>query len=374
MSTKRGVGNQVASGARELPAADTRFMALALIEARKGLGRTAPNPAVGAVVVRGTAVVGLGHHVQAGAPHAEIVALRAAGVKAKGATLYVTLEPCNHQGRTPPCSEAILAAGLARVVYASDDPNPRVSGRGAARLRRAGVRVDGHVLQTEAHRLNRAWFHFITSGVPFVTLKVATTMDGRLASASGDSRWVTGPAARALVHKLRDEVDAVLVGAGTVLADDPELTARGPGLRSPLRVILDGKLRTRATAKVFRPGHLLFTATAVATGDSRTVERLGGRGGRFSLVHVLRKLGERGVVHLLVEGGAEVFSAFLEAGLWDELQLFVAPKLAGPQGLPWFVGKSAPRLRDALVLGRFVPQAVGDDALLIVERHPKVAL
>ncbi len=221
-------------GARGRPperAAAERFMRLALREAAKGLGRTSPNPAVGAVLVKDGRVVGRGHHARAGGPHAEVVALRAAGARARGADLYTTLEPCDHQGKTPPCSVAILEAGVRRVFVGSTDPNPLVNGRGMARLRRGGLPVEQGVLAVECDALNAAWFTYITERRPFVTLKAAVTLDGRIATRTGDARWVTGEAARAWVHRLRDRVDAVLVGAGTARADDPELTTRLPGGR-----------------------------------------------------------------------------------------------------------------------------------------------
>ncbi len=345
------------------------LMHLALDEAMKGLGRTAPNPAVGAVIVKGGKVLAVAHHEKAGAPHAEVAALKKAGARARGSTLYVTLEPCNHLGRTPPCSEAILAAGVKRVVAAVRDPNPGVTGGGLRRLRRAGVQVELRPEQGRARHFDRAWFHYVTKGIPYVTLKVAVTADGCLATASGDSRWVSSPRARERVHRLRSQVDAVLVGAGTVLADDPRLTARLPGARSPLRVILDGRLRTPRRAKVFRPGHLVFTGTKPGRGDRRRIEILPGKDRHLSLQRVLRRLGELEVVHLLVEGGAEVLTEFVELELWDELRIFVAPKLAGPDGIRWFQGRSAKRMRDALELGgfRLLPGA-GPDAALIVER------
>jgi len=344
------------------------FMDLALDEARKAVGRTAPNPVVGAVVVKGGKVLAVGHHDKAGAPHAEVVALKRAGAKARGSTLYVTLEPCNHVGRTPPCTEAILAAGVKRVVAAVLDPNPAVRGGGLARLRRAGVRVEvglGHGL---AERLNQPWFHFVTTGLPYVTLKAAITADGKLATGSGDARWISSARSRELVQRLRDRVDAVLVGAGTVRADDPQLTARLRGSRSPLRVVLDGRLRSSAKARVYRPGHVVFSAVRPKAGDRRNVIVLAGKRGRLPLRQVLRRLGELGVVHLMVEGGAGVFTQFIERGLWDDLRLFVAPKLAGPGGLSWFQGRSAARMRNALRLGSFHVRPIPPDMLLRVER------
>lgn len=353
-------------------------MRMALAEARKGLGRTSPNPAVGAVVVRGGRVVARGFHARAGEPHAEVVALARAGKRARGAILYTTLEPCDHQGRTPPCTRAILEAGIARVVIGSDDPNPIVSGRGIRRLRRAGVVVDRGVARAASDRFNRPWFRFISSGRPFVTLKVAITADGKLASGSGDSRWVSGAAARARVHRLRSEMDAVLVGAGTVRQDDPRLTARLRGVRSPLRIVLDGRLSVAPRSRVFArsaPGALVLTGReassrngAALTRRGVTVMRLPARQGRIALATVLRALAARGVVTLMVEGGADVFSQFIATGLWDRLLIFVAPKILGSLGRSWVHLARGTTMADAIALGSIEAEQVGPDILLTVSR------
>ncbi|MCU0723649.1 MAG: bifunctional diaminohydroxyphosphoribosylaminopyrimidine deaminase/5-amino-6-(5-phosphoribosylamino)uracil reductase RibD, partial [Planctomycetes bacterium] len=227
-----------------MPPDDERFMRLALRAALRGVGRTCPNPPVGAVVVRGGEVVATGHHARAGLPHAEVVALRRAGDRARGATLYVTLEPCCHVGRTPPCTEAVLAAGVAEVVYAAGDPSPHCDGKGACRLRDAGVPVRGGVLREEARRLAAPFFKRVETGLPFLTAKWAMTLDGKTATRTGDSRWVSSEPARALAHRLRRRAGAVLVGIGTVLADDPKLTCRLAGCRQPLRVVADARART----------------------------------------------------------------------------------------------------------------------------------
>jgi diaminohydroxyphosphoribosylaminopyrimidine deaminase/5-amino-6-(5-phosphoribosylamino)uracil reductase len=354
-------------------------MRLALREARRGLGRTSPNPAVGAVLVKGGRVVGRGHHARAGAPHAEVMALRDAGPLARGADLYTTLEPCDHFGRTPPCTLAILEAGVRRVFSGSADPNPRVNGRGVRRLRRAGVEVETGVLREECDALNAGWFRFITSGRPHVTLKVAATLDGRIATASGDSRWVTGPGAREHVHRLRATVDAVLVGSGTARADDPRLTARprtGRG-RDPLRVVLDSRLSLPGTLRLFRQRSAAPTLVAHVSGEPparppRGVEylRCRARRGRVDLGDLLERLGRRGVATLLVEGGAEVNRAFLDAGLVDELLLFVAPRIAGG-GLSWLPGPGVARMRDALPLHDVRVRRVGDDVLVSGRPSPK---
>jgi diaminohydroxyphosphoribosylaminopyrimidine deaminase/5-amino-6-(5-phosphoribosylamino)uracil reductase len=290
------------------------FMRLALAEAEKGRGRTHPNPAVGAVVVRGGRVIGRGHHRRAGLPHAEVNALRAAGAKARGADVYVTLEPCNHQGRTPPCTDALIASGVKRVFFGSADPNPLVEGHGGRRLRRAGIEVHAGVLRAECDAANEAWFKFVTTGVPWVVLKAAITLDGKLATRSGDSKWISSEPARRLVHRWRDQLDAVLVGAGTVRADDPRLTVRGVrGGRNPLRVVL-GEIPARA-ALLREAGETVSERGPVAT--------------------VLRRLAGRGITSVLVEGGAKVHGAFLAASLWDELRLFIAPKIFGADALSW---------------------------------------
>jgi diaminohydroxyphosphoribosylaminopyrimidine deaminase/5-amino-6-(5-phosphoribosylamino)uracil reductase len=313
-------------------------MRRALAEAEKGRGRTHPNPAVGAVVARGGRVLGVGHHRRAGLPHAEVNALRAAGSRARGADVYVTLEPCNHQGRTPPCTEALIAAGVGRVFHGSADPNPGVQGGGAQRLRRAGIEVRAGLLREECDRSNEAWFKFITQGIPWVVLKAAVTLDGKLATRTGESRWISSAQSRRLVHRWRDQLDAVLVGAGTVRADDPRLTVRGiRGGRDPIRVVL-GEVPKRA--RVLREkGETLLE--------------------RGPLHGVLRRLAACGITSVLVEGGARVHGQFLAAGLWDELRLFVAPKVFGQGALSW-AGVS--RRSEELVLRGL--ERVGPDALL----------
>jgi diaminohydroxyphosphoribosylaminopyrimidine deaminase/5-amino-6-(5-phosphoribosylamino)uracil reductase len=349
-----------------------RFMRLAIREAEKGLGRTSPNPAVGAVIVKGGRVVARGHHARAGGPHAEAAALAAAGARARGADLYTTLEPCDHHGKTPPCSVAILEAGIRRVFVGSHDPNPVVDGKGIARLTAGGVEVVADVLRGACDALNAHWFRFITARRPFVTLKAAVTLDGKLATAGGDSRWVTGPEARARVHQLRDRVDAVLVGAGTARADDPRLTTRLPsgGGRDPLRIVLDTDLSLPATLRLFRQRSKAKTLVAHASTRARrlgaNVELLRCRRGRggVDLADLLRKLGERGVTHLLVEGGAAIHGSFLRAGLADRVVLFIAPRLVGGDGVSWVGGAGVGRMADALRLEDVEVEPVGDDLLL----------
>jgi diaminohydroxyphosphoribosylaminopyrimidine deaminase/5-amino-6-(5-phosphoribosylamino)uracil reductase len=312
--------------------------------ARRGLGRTSPNPAVGAVVVRGGAVVGRGWHRRAGGPHAEVVALAEAGPRARGATLYLTLEPCSHFGRTPPCAPAVVAAGLRRVVVAVGDPNPRVRGRGLKLLERAGIETAVGIGETAARELIRGYSRHVLTGLPFVRLKLAVSADGRIAAAGGASRWITGPAARRLVHEWRDEFDAVMVGVGTVLADDPALTCRRRGGRDPVRIVLDSELRTPPRARVFREGRSPVWIATTRRADPRReralvragaeVVRLPARRGRVDLEALFRALGKRDIVSVLVEGGSRLAGTLLGEGRVDELCWFSAPLLIGGDGVP----------------------------------------
>lgn len=358
--------------------ADSAFMRVALRLARKGLGRTIPNPPVGAVVVRAGRVVGRGYHRRAGAPHAEVEALHHAGPRARGATLYVTLEPCNHTGRTPPCCEAVLAAGVARVVFGCRDPNPKVRGGGAARLRRRGVAVVAGVEEAACRELLRPFATRVTTGLPLVTLKLAATLDGRIATRGGESRWITGEAARRTVHRWRDEMDAIMVGAGTILADDPLLTCRRRGGRDPLRVVVDGRLRIPVDARVLT--NELAPGTLVATGKSsgtkvRQMLRNGaqiesfpaGADGRFELRALLRRLARRGVSSVLLEGGGDLAAAALREGVVDRLACFVAPKLIGGDGRPMLGGLGIDSLRAAVALRDVRWARVGGDFLVEAE-------
>jgi diaminohydroxyphosphoribosylaminopyrimidine deaminase/5-amino-6-(5-phosphoribosylamino)uracil reductase len=317
----------------------TIFMRRALRLARKGAGMTAPNPAVGAVVVRGGRVVGEGYHHAAGLPHAEVEALGRAGLSARGADLYVTLEPCDHHGRTGPCTAAILAAGIARVAYAMEDPNPAVSGRGARRLRDSGLVVHRGTLEADARELNRGFCRWIVSGKPFVTLKLAVSLDGQIAAAGGDSRWVTGEAARLRVHRMRSEADAVLVGGETARRDDPLLTARVRGGHDPRRVVLTTRPSELARARIFRePGGDVVVACpkSVPDNDLRAIRDAGGRvlrlpsrGGAVRARDFLEALGSEGVTSLLVEGGGRTAGWLVSEGAVDRYVVFVAPLLLG---------------------------------------------
>lgn len=358
---------------------DERFMALAVRQARRGEGRTRPNPPVGAVIVRAGRVLARGFHAQAGADHAEVDALRKVGRRARGAELYVTLEPCAHQGRTPPCADAIVRAGIRRVVIGAPDPNPRTDGRGIARLREGGVQVVMGVLSEVCTRLIDGFACLVRHGRPFVVLKLAATLDGRIATRTGHSRWITGEDARREVHRLRDRSDAILVGSGTVTADNPALTCRIPRGRDPLRVVLSGSLAFRADAQaVTAPGvdggptALVATtrrasaarAEALRAGGAEVI-RLASRGGRVRIPALLEALGQRGILTLLVEGGSEVAAQFLDGGHVDRLLWFVAPKIVGgAQAVPAVAGLGAARMDDALVLEDLVVRRVGGDLLL----------
>ena len=346
---------------------DERWMRRALRLASRGAGETNPNPLVGCVVVKNGRVVGEGFHERAGGPHAEVVALERAGSAARGATLYVNLEPCTHRGRTPPCAPQVAAAGIRRVVAAMKDPNPLVSGRGLALLRGARVRVATGVLETEAQRLNERFVVAARLDRPFVLLKAAITLDGRIATARGESRWITGPHERREARRLRRLHDAVLVGIGTALADDPLLLPEPRTLRPFVRVVLDSQLRLPLTSRLARsarrsPVLLICGRQASARRERRLAAagvvalRVPTRAGRVALKPALRALRRGGVWSLMVEGGSEVLGAFLWARAFDQLALYRAPLLLGGGGSrPAFGGKDPARIADALRLERGAP-------------------
>lgn len=317
-------------------AADSRWMARALQLAAQGLNTTTPNPRVGCVLVKGDEIVGEGWHVRAGEPHAEVHALRAAGNKARGATAYVTLEPCSHHGRTPPCADALIAAGVARVVCAMQDPNPQVAGQGIARLRAAGIAVESGLMEASARELNPGFVSRMMRGTPWVRSKIAASLDGRTALANGTSQWITGAAARQDVQHWRARSCAVLTGIGTVLADDPQLNVRIDTERQPLRVVLDSMLRMPPAARMLQGGKVLI-CTASQDADKRAaleqqgaeVLLLADAAGQVDLLSVLRELARRGINEVLVEAGRVLNGALLQAGLVDELLLYLAPQLLG---------------------------------------------
>ncbi len=325
---------------------DARWMTLACEEAGKALGRTAPNPAVGCVITREGEIVGVGHTRPAGGPHAEVVALRDAADRARGATAYVTLEPCCHHGKTGPCTDALVEAGIARVVAGCKDPNPLVAGGGVAELRRRGVEVRTGVRRAAAESIIRGFSHWMTTKTPHVTVKLAASMDGRIAARGGESKWISSEESRRRVHEMRARSDSILVGAGTVLADDPRLTVRDADGADPLRVVLDARLEVRADSRVVKGegGCLLFTATgATETATKRrTLEAAGAEiidlpadeRGRSMWRTVLGELGRRGHHELLVEGGATVATSALKAGVVNELAVFYNARLIGGDGVP----------------------------------------
>jgi diaminohydroxyphosphoribosylaminopyrimidine deaminase/5-amino-6-(5-phosphoribosylamino)uracil reductase len=349
----------------------------ALRLAERGIGLTSPNPVVGAVLVRDERVTGEGAHLRAGGQHAEVIALEQAGPRARGATCYVTLEPCAHAGRTPPCVDALLQAGVARVVAACRDPFPRVNGRGLGRLEAAGVAVTLGVREAEARAQNRAFLRAVATGRPHVTLKAAMTLDGRIAASDGESRWITGESARLEAHRLRFAADAVLVGIGTVLADDPRLTVRHPELpaKEPLRVVVDSRLRMPPGARVLRGARAERTVVACVgpapAGPAAALRAAGARvlelpavGERVALDALLARLRELDVLAVLVEGGGELAGALAEAGLVDRVAFFVAPRLLGGRDAPGPLGGRGRPLKDALALAHVVTRRLGDDLLV----------
>lgn len=374
------------SGAQREPlAVHERYMARALELAERGRGSVSPNPMVGCVIVRDDEIVGEGWHVRAGEPHAEIHALRAAGEAARGATAYVTLEPCDHHGRTPPCSEALIAAGLRRVVIATLDPDARVNGAGARRLQEAGTEVVLGVLADEAKRQNEAFFSVQLAGRPFVLYKTAMTLDGKLATRTGQSRWITGVSARARVQRWRHEFDAVAVGINTVLLDDPLLTCRLPEGRTPLKVVFDSVARTPNSAKLFEPDArgaaarvIVFTSQeapaarvlALAERGAEVVTVASARG-RGEVRAALAALGARGVTSLLLEGGGTLAWSFFEAQAVDRVAWFIAPKLLGGGGSSPLSGLGVASIDEAITLEEVFSERLGDDLLISARvRYP----
>lgn len=357
-----------------------KMMRRALAIARRGSGKTAPNPAVGCVIVRDGAIVGEGWHRKAGTPHAEIHALRQAGNAARGADVYVTLEPCSHFGKTPPCADALVAAGVARVFVGMVDPNPKVCGNGIERLKNAGIGVVSGILEGECRRLNEPFVKHVTTGLPFVILKYAMTMDGKTATACGDSRWITNKKSRHYVHRLRASVDAIMVGVGTVLADDPQLSARIPRGKDPLRVVVDSSLRISPDARMLHQESPAATLIATFSDDAERSARLEAvgaevlrcneRDGRVDLHDLLVRLGARGVQSVLLEGGSALAGEALRAGLIDKFILFYAPKLlGGSDGFGLFSGPSVERMDDCFRLKTEAVRRFGDD--IMIEAYPE---
>lgn len=356
---------------------DHNFMQMALDLAARGQGYTSPNPMVGAVIVKDDWVVGQGWHEAAGGPHAEINAIVDAGENARGATLYVTLEPCNHEGKTPPCTQAIASAGIARVVVAMADPNPHVTGGGIAYLREAGIEVTTGIYEAEAWRLNAFFIKHVQTGRPYVILKCAATLDGQIATKTGDSKWVTGQAARTRVHQTRHAVDGIMVGVDTVKSDDPSLTTRLEDKKGidPVRIVLDTRLTIFEDAKVLGPGS--ESDTIVITGnpvDPDKRQRLLENGvrvmeapvqnDRIDLTALMEQIGRMEICSLLVEGGSQVAAAMLTAGLVDRVNFFYAPKILAGNGIAMCSGPAPEKMASAIGVTNMEVRYFGDDLLV----------
>lgn len=356
------------------------YMERALSLAKLALGQVSPNPAVGAVVVRDGVVVGEGYTQPPGSWHAEVMALNQAGDRARGAALYVTLEPCCHYGRTPPCSQAIIDAGITEVHLPVLDPNPLVSGRGKEEMEKAGIRTYLGEHEDEARQINEAYAKFITTGLPLVSAKFAASLDGKIATRSGDARWISGEEARKYVHSLRYTHDAIIVGVNTILADDPRLTARicggkgGTAKTQPLRVVVDSKGRTPLTARVFgEPGKTLMALGREATLEERAafaqvgadVLELPSDDGRVDLPKLMEALGEREIASVLVEGGGTLLGALFDCGLVDKVIAFIAPIIIGGEGAPTAVGgRGVDRIADSLKLESICVERFGEDVMV----------
>ncbi len=354
------------------------YMEHALSLARLALGKVSPNPAVGAVIVRDGAIIAEGYTEPPGSAHAEVVALRQAGDGARGATMYITLEPCCHFGRTPPCTHAIIESGIAEVHIATLDPNPQVSGRGKAELEAAGIRTYLGEEEEKARQLNEAYIKFITTGLPFVIAKFAMSLDGKTATRTGDSRWISGQESREYAHQLRQAVDAIIVGVNTVLSDDPQLTARDkqgrPLERQPLRVIVDSEARTPATARLFGEPGTTMVATTLAAPRTRVrgfqevgaeVVEFVSQEGLVNLEELLKELGRRGSISVMVEGGSILFASLFEQGLVDKVVAFIAPMIIGGKRAKMAVaGEGVERIDHALRLNRVTIEHLGDDVMI----------
>ncbi len=354
---------------------DEYWMKRALRLAEKGRGRTSPNPMVGAVLVKRGRVIGEAYHQKSGEPHAEILALNQAGEGAREATLYLNLEPCTHYGKTPPCAPSVIQAGIKRAVIGMMDPNPLVRGKGVESLKKAGIEVTLGVLERECQRLNEAFTKYIQTREPFVILKVASSLDGKIATRNGHSKWISGEISRRWVHRLRDQVDGVLVGIGTILKDDPLLTSRIRGGRDPYRIILDSRLRIPEEAKVIKenPFRTILAITELASEERRaSLEKKGVRilqfkseAGKVPLNPLLKRLGEMEMMSILVEGGSEVNGSFLDQGLIDKILIFFSPKLIGDREAPGiFSGREIKNLGEATLLEKIKLRRTGGDILL----------
>lgn len=354
---------------------DRRYMRMACRLALKAAGKTSPNPMVGAAIVRRGKIVATGYHRFAGGDHAEIVALKKAGARAKDATLYINLEPCSHHGRTPPCTSSIIRAGIKEVVAGMKDPNPLVAGTGFRQLRQAGIRVRVGILEEECRALNEAFSKYITRRIPFVVLKVAATLDGKIATATGDARWVSDAESRLLVHRLRNQVDAVVIGAGTVTADNPQLTCRLPGGRDPWRVILDGRLRIPLSARLLHQRgvekNIVVTSLEAPRRKVEALRNLGaqvwqlpGYEGRIRWMPILKKLGAMGVVSVMIEGGATTARWALAEKIVDKIFFFYAPKILGGDGRVMIDALGIKRMNRSIRVQKMTVKNSGSDLLV----------
>ena len=364
-----------------MTATDSKYMKRALTLARKGIGKTAPNPAVGCVIVKNGTIIGEGWHKRAGGHHAEVHALQMAGDAAQGAVVYVTLEPCSHTGRTPPCCDALISAGVRRVVAGMSDPNPRVNGKGLQALERAGIQTSCGVLEEQCREINRPFIKHVTTGLPFVTFKCAMTLDGKIASVTGDSRWISCEKSRLQVHRMRAVNDAIMVGVDTIIADNPQLTVRHVQGRDPLRIIVDTRLRTPETVGVLENGAAHNTIIATSEANPlihRPYTRQGAkvivceeRNGRVSMADLLKKLGGMGIQSILLEGGSRLAGDMLKQALIDEYVLFIAPKIIGSDGFAPFTLLGITGMNNAVRL-RFGSVAhSGQD--IVVHAYPEIA-
>lgn len=356
---------------------DEYYIKLALELAERAKGRTSPNPMVGAVIVRDGKIVGTGYHQKAGTPHAEIHALMEAGEMAEGATMYVNLEPCSHHGRTGPCTDAIIKSGISKVVCSMLDPNPKVNGRGKKILEEHGIKVNVGILEKEAQELNRFFIKYITTGRPYVIIKVAMSLDGKIATSTGNSKWISSEESRLLVHKLRDEVDAILVGVNTIIRDDPSLTTRLPNSsgKDPIRIIVDSKARTPLNAKVLHQSSDAKTIIAVtdqlSEGDVKHIRPYAdvifakSKDGKVDLEDLMKKLGQMEITSVMIEGGAEINWSAVESGIVDEVMFFIAPKLIGGANAKGPIGgQGFQTIEESIKLRDIVVTRVGQDILV----------
>ncbi|MBC8412369.1 MAG: bifunctional diaminohydroxyphosphoribosylaminopyrimidine deaminase/5-amino-6-(5-phosphoribosylamino)uracil reductase RibD [Nitrospira sp.] len=355
---------------------DNYFMKIALRLAAKGRGMTSPNPMVGSVIMKNGKVIAQDFHRKAGTPHAEVLALKKAGAKALGATLYVNLEPCCHTNkRTPPCTAAIIKSGISKVVVAMIDPNPLVSGQGLRLLKKAGIECSVNVMENEARQLNEAFIKYVTTSEPFVILKTAQSLDGKIATASGESQWITGASARAHVHRIRNESDAIIVGIGTVLKDNPSLDCRIKGGLNPYRIILDSGLKIPLDARVLRhnDGRTIIVSSTKADKARRSAIRNLGhtvitarlKSGKIDLKHLMQQLASMGIMSIVIEGGSQINASAFAAKIVDKVMIYIAPKIiGGSDAIGWIGGKSPSHLADAIELKGLNIKKLGEDILL----------